>query len=177
MAELSDLENVVLGVVWKFGPLTPYAVRKEFLMSHSSHFSGSAGAIYPLMERLEGKGLISSTTLQRGERTRSLYRITRAGSAALRKWLRLSLPEKSSVTTYNPLRSRFYFLKALSPERRAEFLENAERKVREEIALIKNQCDRYKEKGETYSYLSLRNALLVLSSQLKWIAEVKEEIS
>jgi hypothetical protein len=44
-APLTFLEFTVLGIVAKFGPLTPYAVRRHFATSPHGHFSSSAGSI------------------------------------------------------------------------------------------------------------------------------------
>jgi len=176
MAHFSDLEYVVLGIVWKFGPCTAYAVRKEFLTSPSSHFSGSAGAIYPLMQRLENQGLISSSSGSHGKRARCLYAIEPKGSKVLRRWLSLPLPERSSVATYNPLRARFYFLKALSSKQQESFLDNATILVNEEIALVSELSDGYLKRGDLFSYLATRSSYLALTSQLAWLHEVKSKI-
>ena len=69
MRELSELEYVVLGVVRQEAPCTPYVIRQVFAHSPSSYWSGSAGAIYPLVRRLERRGLLESTERRRGSRT------------------------------------------------------------------------------------------------------------
>jgi len=177
MDRLSMLEQVVIGIVWKKGPLTPYAVRKEFTESPSSHFSGSAGAIYPLMERLEARDYLSSASEPHGKRPRTLYQASPKGEAALQEWLATPSLEDSSVTTYNPLRTRFYFLKALSPAKQGEFVENAETMLKEELARVKAQYLHYQAMGDLFSGLASRNAMLVLASQKKWLAEVIEQLA
>src|SRR5690242_14236558 len=84
---LSDLEGCVLGCLWKHGASTPYAVRRMFLDSPSSHWSGSAGAVYPLLERLERGGLVASRHAPRGARDGWTYSLTAAGRRRLRAWL------------------------------------------------------------------------------------------
>src|SRR6185436_18926108 len=64
----TDLEQTVLGIVWRDGPCTPYHVRSVLLRSPSSHWSGSAGAIYPLVKRLEARGLARSRAVRTGRR-------------------------------------------------------------------------------------------------------------
>ena len=49
--DTTELEAAVLGVVWQDGPCTPYAIRQHFLESPAPRWSGSAGAIYPLVRR------------------------------------------------------------------------------------------------------------------------------
>jgi DNA-binding PadR family transcriptional regulator len=135
MAERSDLELVVLGVVWKMGPCTPYAIRREFLTSPTPHFSGSAGAIYPLVRRLERDGLLSSEAAQQGRRRSRLYRTTSKGTAVLKRWLRPPIPPKDIAGTYDPIRVRIYFLEASPRAQRRALLDEAltEMKRREEV--------------------------------------------
>ena len=58
MADLSELEGAVLGLIWRQGPLTAHAVRSVFAGSPTPYFSGSEGSIYAVVRRLEGRGLI-----------------------------------------------------------------------------------------------------------------------
>ena len=60
----SELEGAVLGVIWQEGPCTAYTIRKQFVASPSPQWSGSAGAIYPLVRRLEKKRLLALTPEQ-----------------------------------------------------------------------------------------------------------------
>jgi hypothetical protein len=46
---LSELEAAVLGLVWSDGPCTAYAVRRTVQNSLSTQWSGSAGAVYPVV--------------------------------------------------------------------------------------------------------------------------------
>src|SRR5262249_43714202 len=129
MRNLSELEGCVLGFIWKHGPTTAYAVRKEMLDSPSSHWSGSAGAIYPLLERLQKQRLVAAKAGARGERSHTLYQLTEAGNKALLAWLAPTLgPDIISVAP-DPLRTRMYFLRALSPARRRAFLKEARAKL------------------------------------------------
>ena len=66
--EPTELEAAVLGVIWQQGPCTAYAIRREFQTSDSPRWSGSAGATYPLLRRLEKLELIKSTENRRGKR-------------------------------------------------------------------------------------------------------------
>ncbi len=66
------LELVILGVFHKKTSSTAYAVAKEFTTSPSSHWSGSAGAIYPIVERLSERGYLA----RRADRMTSIARPT-----------------------------------------------------------------------------------------------------
>ena len=84
---LSELETVVLGLVWSDGPCTAYAVRRTVQASLSAQWSGSAGAVYPAVARLEKRGLIRCRDQATGQRRSQALEVTARGSRALADWL------------------------------------------------------------------------------------------
>ena len=81
---LSELEGVALGIIHKHQPCTAYATRMKLRASPSSHWRASAGAIYPLLARLEDEGLIEATEDAGDRRGRMLLTTTPAGRKALK---------------------------------------------------------------------------------------------
>jgi DNA-binding PadR family transcriptional regulator len=133
----SELECFVLGLVWQLGPSSPYELRRHLQGSPSTQWSASAGAIYPLVRRLERAGLLAARALRSGKRRRREYRITAAGTRALRAWVGPPLAPEAVTVAHDPLRSRARFLAVLSaPQRRAwldaarQALDEVERMVR-----------------------------------------------
>ncbi|MCP4247832.1 MAG: PadR family transcriptional regulator [bacterium] len=169
---LTELEQVVLGIVWKKGPCTAYAVRREFAASPSSHWTGSAGAIYPLVRRLERAGYLQSTAGTQGRRPRRTYTITRRGTTCLRRWIAPPLPEHAAAITYDPLRSRMYFLAALKPADRRRFLADAKQALRRQLRVVEAECDRYQRLGDTYSHLAMTGARHIMLARIAWLTEV-----
>jgi DNA-binding PadR family transcriptional regulator len=176
MAELSDMELVILGVVWKRGPCTGYAVAKEFATSPSSHFSGSAGAVYPAVRRLARERYLEGAAGHQGRRRRRTYTITRRGWDALRRWLAPPVPEDAARITYDPIRTRAYFLAALPPKRRVAFLADAERQLRRQLPVIEAECERYREAGDEFSALAMGGGLYVIRARLKWITQMRRRL-
>ena len=113
---LTELEGSVLGLVWARQPCTPYRVRREFTDSPSPHWSGSAGAIYPLMERLETAGLLRSVAHTTGARGSRLYRITPAGRRALERWVGPPVPDEVAGVPPDPIRMRIASMEVLPPD-------------------------------------------------------------
>jgi DNA-binding PadR family transcriptional regulator len=133
----SELEGFVLGLVWQLGPCSPYDVRRHMQESPSTQWSASAGAIYPLLRRLERSGLVASRAQRTGMRERREYRITPRGLRALREWVGPPLATDAVTVAHDPLRSRARFLKALTPREQEswiaaarEALDEVERRVR-----------------------------------------------
>lgn len=99
---LSELEHAVLGVALVVQPCTAYAARVVFQRSPPVHWSGSAGAIYPLIWRLERGRLLRSAARRGDKRGTRLYRFTDSGVGKLRAWLRPSLPAGFGSDQHGP---------------------------------------------------------------------------
>ena len=176
MTDLSELEHVVLGIIWKKGPCTPYLVRKEFITSPSPHFSGSEGAIYPLVRRLEKRGLLTSKADRTGRRPRRLFRITQTGSTALRSWLRPPLADEIAAPGHDPLRTRMYFLAALPASKRSPFLEDAEQRLRNQIPILQAHIRDYIRIDDVFSETAARGMLHATRARIAWIIEVHRRL-
>src|SRR5262245_55796846 len=109
---LSELEGAVLGYIWKHGPCTAYSVRKIIGDSPSSHWSGSAGAIYPLLDRLHRRRLIASRHTPTGNRSAWLVSLAPKGRTLLNAWLAPALDRDILSMAADPLRTRLFFLAA-----------------------------------------------------------------
>jgi DNA-binding PadR family transcriptional regulator len=116
---LTELEGAALGTVIRDGPCTSYAVKELFRASPSEFWSGSAGAIYPLMKRLEQRGLVASERGSTGRRGHRTYRATPKGRRAFARWM--TDAERAAAMGFDPLRTRLVFVDRLSARARAEF--------------------------------------------------------
>src|SRR6185503_6137947 len=76
MAKSSELETSALGFIWRDGPVSAYAVRRFYLDSPTLQWSGSAGAIYPLLARMKRRGLVRAVSRPTGRRPAQVYSIT-----------------------------------------------------------------------------------------------------
>jgi DNA-binding PadR family transcriptional regulator len=172
-----DLEMVVLGIVLKAGPCTPYTVRKELEGSPSPHFSSSPGSVYPIIRRLEKAGRLRSAAGRRGKQKRRLYSITADGRRALRGWLSPPLPDSAVGMTFDPLRTRLYFLAALPPARRAALLAHAAERLDDAIAQARGDLRRYEAAGDDFSRLAAEGGVTELLARRRWIRSVARALS
>ena len=106
-------------------PLHRLRRRKQFQQSLSSHWSASTGSIYPLVRRLAEQGLVSGRTRHRGQRAGKEYTATASGRKALRAWVGPPLDRAAVDGTFDPLRTRTFFLGLLDQEELVDWLENA----------------------------------------------------
>jgi DNA-binding PadR family transcriptional regulator len=116
---LTELEGAALGAVARDGPCTSYAVKELFRASPSEFWSGSAGSIYPLMKRLEQRGLVASESGSTGRRGHRTYRATARGRRAFARWM--TDAERTAAMGFDPLRTRLVFVGQLSARVRTEF--------------------------------------------------------
>lgn len=170
---ITELEGTVLGVISVKGQCTPYAVRKEFQESQTPYWSGSRGAIYPLIDRLRRQKLIKIASLTEDARGGKLYILTPKGEKVLRDWL--YQPRSSLVigTPPDPLRNRIEFLRLLTPEKRKSFLGEVRSRLEENL---KNVLKFSKECNQSnyFDYLPIRGAVLMAQARLDWIEEISE---
>jgi DNA-binding PadR family transcriptional regulator len=176
MTKVSELEASVLGQVWKHGPCTAYSVRKHFLESPTSRFSGSAGAIYPLVSRLEARGLLRSREVGRGRRPGKKLEVTPSGRAALRRWVEAPLGGEESGT-YDPLRAKMVFLGSLSPAKRRRWLEEAERALAAHLKRLEAHREAYAGETDPYFEIASWNALDQARSRIRWIRRAKARLT
>jgi len=174
--ELSELECFTLGLVWQIGPCTPYVVRKRMLDSPSAQWSGSAGAIYPLMRRLRSYGLLSVKQEATGRRRHATYSIAPAGLKALKQWIGPPMSEDAVTVTYDPLRSRARFLGALTRRQQLAWLKAALEVLGEVERRVKEWEDLYADDDE-FLRLVGRTGELDVQSRRKWVREAIERLS
>ena len=167
---MTELEYCVLGVIWQLGPCTAYAVRGEFARSPSAHWSASAGTIYPVVERLVGRGFVESKSRGKARRPIRELNIKPTGLKALRRWI-AQIDARSTRATYDSVRSRLLFLEALpDQERRRIVLDQAMLETRARLTELR---DRQQHVGDMEALATL-GAIYELEGRLGWLAEVTQ---
>ena len=172
--ELTELEQCVVGVVWRDGPMTAYEIALMFTTSISSYWSGSAGAIYPLVERLRKRGLLQASKGAKGRTRRTLFTTTPRGLAALKSWIAPPLPPQAGMPSFDPIRTRLFFIEVLPKAQRLVFLDEAEKVIRAQIAVVKQRRRLDTESGQFTESLGDLGALYELQARLRWLREVRK---
>ncbi|NNE07470.1 MAG: PadR family transcriptional regulator [Gemmatimonadetes bacterium] len=173
MADLTELEACVLGLIWSEGPCTPYRVQQIMKSSPSPHWSGSAGAIYPVFERLEGGGLVRARTRMQGKRESRAFQTTASGLRVLRSWIGPPVSEWAGDLPIDPLRTRVRFLGALSVARQRAFLHDAIAILESKLKDVQTDCRELKKSEDPFPYTMARGAIHVTRARIKWLAEIE----
>jgi DNA-binding PadR family transcriptional regulator len=143
--------------------VTAYRLRQAFLASPSVEWSGSAGAVYPALRRLNEAGLISAAPSE-DRRGTEHYRVTKAGEAALLNWAGDSA--RSVSVGIDPFRSRVPEWLMLARAQRAPILRAVEKALNARCEALKDKASRSDgiERVQTALELELHRA------RLRWIA-------
>jgi DNA-binding PadR family transcriptional regulator len=172
MRALSELEGCVLGLLWKQKCTTAYAIRRSMLDSPSSHWSGSAGAIYPLLERLEKRGLVRSRSKMSGDREGWHYTLTPRGRVRFLDWLGPPFTPDVVCLAADPLRTRAHFMGALAPRKREKFLADARAELERHLRALKVEPE-----FDEYDRMAMRAAIRVTRAKMQWLDEVGRELA
>ncbi len=175
MSDLSELEGAVLGLLWSEGPQTAYAIRTRFQKSPSSHFSGSAGAIYPLVERITKAGLAKATATSRGKRPSTSYALTAEGLSALTNWV-APVADWMAAVEFDPIRTRVHFLGSLDPDQQNSFLGEAVLKLEAEVETTRKLVTELNTPENNWRAWGARGALAVLQARLEWVREITDSL-
>ena len=166
----------MLGVLSTLGPCTAYVVRCEFLESPSPYWSGSAGAIYPLLRRLAALGLVLERPHAEGRRRSVVLGLTAAGRAALAAWLLPPLPEVVVGVPSDPLRTRLGFLASLTGAQRGRFLVDAAAGLARQQADLAADERRQRKGGDLYEFLAARGAGAMQAARIAWFEDVRRTL-
>ena len=175
MRALTELDHMILGVVGLHGPCTGYRVRRVFLESLSPHWSGSAGAIYPALQRLDRLGLVESTEDRTTRRGGKVCSLSPAGRRALSGWLKPPL-SATALVDIDPLRTRVRMLGLVPAAQRRRFIASALEQVKtleQEARLLYRES---RSGDDRFRTLVCKGALESLQARKRWLAEVAVEI-
>ena len=170
-SKLTELEGTVLGLIATKGPCTPYAVRREFVDSPSPFWSGSAGAIYPLIARLARRGLVRVAGGTGDGRAGKLYALTPAGRRLLSRWIREPLSPVAIGIPPDPLRNRVQFIGVLGEEEGSAVLADALAKLEAHLQELITCADKKKAEGKILEYIVDRGACQLTLARLGWLRE------
>jgi DNA-binding PadR family transcriptional regulator len=111
--KLKPTSYLMLGML-RLGARSGYAIKRTADLSTKYFWPTSLAQVYPELARLEDAGLVSRSDDPRGARTRSAYKLTEDGEAALLEWL--NSPRQAPVQVRDEGLLRLFFADALSPE-------------------------------------------------------------
>ncbi len=165
----------MLGIVWKRGPCTIYAVTKELSDSTSAFYKERASTVYPVADRLLSQGLIEHRSAAGTRQERSVA-ITESGIEAVEQWLLQPIKIQDSSHTVDLIRLRVFYLGTLSPDDRKQFLETALESLHEHLENCKKMIENYQSLGDTFSVLATQGVVYETLARIQWLDAISEEL-
>ena len=155
MIVITDMEGAALAVLARRGALTSYGVARAFAGSPSEFWSGSAGAVYPMLRRLKARGLVSAARGADGDRSRTRYSVTAKGRAAFEAWLLDA--ERGAGWGFDPLRTRAMELDLVARAAAKRFLADALARS-EQLLAVTDDAFHARERAVRVAWLRARIA-------------------
>jgi DNA-binding PadR family transcriptional regulator len=161
--DLTELEGAVLSEIHDRGCKTAFQVRRAFQTSASLEWSGSAGAVYPAIRRLQARGLIEAKPMLGGRHAMALQ-LSPAGITALHGWA--CDPGRAASVGIDPFRLRSGIWRTLDAAPRRAALEGTAEAIRSNLTVIEGDL----AKLDAVEQARVALAMEVQRLRLKWIA-------
>lgn len=168
--DLSSAEYTVLGLIWREGPCTTYAVMLKLASSPSSFFRKRASSTYSEVQKLLKRGFVEPAGDGVGTRGDRQIAITAAGLKALREWLSPPVPPLDAAYSNDLIRLRMNFLGALEPADQLAFVEDALRLMRG-LALEYERA--IEERGHESHPIAIVGILYETRARIAWLEYVR----
>jgi DNA-binding PadR family transcriptional regulator len=164
---LTTTEGVVLGLLAE-GERSGYDLHKRAAGSVAHMWAPAKSQLYAVLPRLVDAGLASRRTVrQSGRPDKRVYRLTRAGRAAVREWL-----ENASPKSWDELMLKVFFAGLSSRDallRQLEDFAEVQRSVLAEYRAIRP--------ATRHGALTLEYGLELMPARLKWLEKVMRELA
>jgi PadR family transcriptional regulator, regulatory protein AphA len=151
-SDLTPVSYVVLGLVARDGPSTPYALKAAVGRGIAHFWAFPHSQIYAETERLARLGLLAEEREQTGRRRRS-YRITAEGRAALAAWLAEPTDEPLQVRSLGLL--KLFFAQHAEPEDVAELARVQAELHRQWVEVTAGIVERLQARGDRPGQLAV----------------------
>jgi len=166
---LSAIELTALGILWKRGPCTAYAIMREFQGSTSTYYSGRASTIYPVIRRFLACGLAASVEEGKVE-------ITAFGVRRMREWLSPPVPMQDLAHTADMLRLRVFYLALVPSEVRARLIDEALDDLTNYLRTCTRSAERDAELGDPFSALASEGVLYETRARIEWLRAIRDRV-
>jgi DNA-binding PadR family transcriptional regulator len=166
---LTPLGYALLGLVQQ-APRSGYDLRRMFAATPMGYFSGSPGAIYPALDRLERSGLVAGNVDDRQPlRPRRVYTITPKGLEVLRAWVTRPVTHEDLVRREGEVDLRFAFLGGIGgPADSRRFLESLAAEIDAELKSLEQHLTGMKSSAGLHGRLALESGIELYEARARW---------
>lgn len=126
------MAHVILGLLL-LRPMSLYDLIRAFEAGISLVYSASSGSLKRALDGLLDRGHVEVESVEGAARGRKVYRVTDAGRAAFRDWMRSEVSESDAETASL---SRLFFLGLLTEPERSDVLAHIESRLAADLARL-----------------------------------------
>lgn len=168
--KISGTEAAVLALLTR-GEMSGYDLQRAAEAAGGFFWAPTKSRIYAVLPQLVERGYATSREVQQtGRPNKQLYRLTKAGRAAVQCWL--EEPPKFEPERA-PMLLKLYFGDLLSGETLVSHL----RHIRNEAAALKSRLEMQPADGDVYAELASKHTLEWLRSLMRWAATAEKEVA
>ncbi|HZG45516.1 MAG TPA: PadR family transcriptional regulator [Allosphingosinicella sp.] len=131
---LTDNEGALLSLVLRQQPITGYQIGKFFESSPVHTFNTSKGKLYPMIHRLEERGLLAAEEVPDDQRGTHRFTCTEAGREVLRSWVLSLRPEHELL--HDPLRKKAQAFDLLTHAEQLQWLDEAKQRLERKLGEV-----------------------------------------
>jgi DNA-binding PadR family transcriptional regulator len=168
---ISATDAALLGLLTRGGELSGYDIQRAAETSSGIFWAPAKSRIYAVLPQLVSKGFATSReVVQTGRPNKQLYRVTKAGRAALQTWL-----EEPPVFEFEraPILLKLYYGDLIDPE----VLVSHVRKVRLEATELKRRLEQATSSDDAFSSLTSRQGLEWARAMIRWATAAEQELT
>jgi PadR family transcriptional regulator AphA len=166
----TSFEHVLLGMIF-IQPSTGYDLKRRFATTPMGVYQPSSGALYPALDRMERRGLLSSEGPRptEGGRPRRLYHLTEDGRQAHLGWVHEPVVPETVSQDLGLHLLRFVMMAHVLPEDAViEFLVSLQAALAEFVASLEQSASATDAAGNPFAGLALEHGIAVHRASLAW---------
>ena len=166
------MEEVILGFL-SLADMTGYDIKQLISISTSFFYNASYGSIYPILRRLEKRGLVKSREVIEGRKVKVVYSITDDGRKEFLDWL--EKPAAPANIRYEFL-VKLFFARYLPKDKLLKMISDHIAEIRTALEELKDIKKRVKNHADIYHTYTLKFGIDFFTFLLKWYENLYEEI-
>lgn len=170
-SDLTDNEGSLLAVILRQQPVTAYQVMRIYELSPVTSFNTSKGGLYPAINRMRERGLISAEVIEGDKRGSERLSCTPAGVAAVKQWVK-DLRD-THFLPIDPLRTKVMSFDLLSRDEQIEWIVDAKAQMQAKL----DEVDIYGTTVEVpFQALVHDNAVTALNMRMQWLDRLMQHV-
>jgi len=173
----TTLEYSILGLI-SLGKASGYDIHRIFADSPMGQYSSSPGSIYPALDRLANRGLLTAEfDPKQNMRRRKTFALTSLGEHTLHCWLAEAVTLEEIQSDIRTSLLRFSFMGGNRTTNQViAYLESFREHLKTYLADLQARRKTFREMTALYAYLAMDNGVRAIRSHIRWVESTRNEL-